>query len=86
MKPVPCVAGTKLRLATVNGRRVIANAIPKQGDLRQGWERWALDHRRKLWGESRAAYVRYQQTRFVADQMATVHAFDLFLVAAGGAE
>ena len=62
-------------------RRVIDTAA-----IHADWERWAVEHRRKLWRESRAAFARYQQTRSRADQTATVHAFDLFLIATGGAE
>ena len=62
-------------------RRVIDTAA-----IHAGWERWAVEHRRKLWDESKIAFAAYQVTGSKSDQLATVRAFNLFAVAAGGAE
>ena len=76
-----------IHLVATNGREVVRppriTSPPRVIDrdaIRAGWERWALDHRRKLWRESRTAFARFQHTGSRADQLATVRAFNLFLV------
>jgi hypothetical protein len=73
---------TALRLATVNGRPIPVSTKWTQAACRVSLEVWAVNHKQKLWRESSAAFARYQRTGSRADQLATVRAFNLFLVGA----